>query len=798
MLLILLRDQAKTHEMHIMTAHVPTCKEHSTEIEYPSLFAQLKSNMASINEPAKSLKNELEVLHARSRHIHNCASMITWHLTRILMMLISSFPSTGKCSNLVETKQPDPLRDKFATTLKDFNLQSIISPEFPDSSLMEKHDTPFVMDLSVYSVMIAFREGKISFFKLRSHINATRFMNGTTESSTIREALCRAFYHSNIVPKKRFGLQFTIISQDQYKPTIRRILSMARINLGCSPLISNPSRLGLFPLLPSTSSTRFKSTKHKELDELMDESELSTCTYKNPNTEPDPSRFLKGTSFVSKMLELLPWRPKGWPRTRETPHFEEQVDVSSADTSKFKQNYTSRLDNNPVMPDLYESEVIQESPHSPNAGRHESKECYKHICLSPREPDVPPTHKKMGEASINNYAKPAKHTIQVHLQLPGFDAEEDLPYDNLDELHRGPECSYNRAESLSILCLRDSDGDVKPSNPWHAELQILQKYFSKTREINWMKLHLPPLEPPLEQQESSRTSTVLAEFLKIKSKDVMQVLHKEMPTLHRQKFDSLPAKLAVAIPRKVLEVAAMGVPHSILYKKEMTISNLPHIESWNQFEDLSKDLEMNLKILHLPTGNEPHVENKYLALPAHTSIDVPTDLVKNTSELRTQTIFHEHEITTLDQRRFEASRIESEHIHAGPKLLSSAHSHHWQIDVEEAMIFDLQCAKSMNSFKDLSKLSKIAVLTAQVPEPVGQLILLEDHVKTHCLHYPTLSAQLRMNNSSIIAPLDLLKNSEEPVKRTVLETKLETWQGVFVLMINMLMLREQGFLIRYT
>ncbi|KAF9506067.1 hypothetical protein BS47DRAFT_1399824 [Hydnum rufescens UP504] len=117
---------------------------------------------------------------------------------------------------------------------------------------------------------------------------------------------------------------------------------------------------------------RFKSIERKKLDELTDESRLSTCTYKDPSTEPDPPRFSKEMSFVSKILDLLSWRPKGWPRIRETPHFEEQVGISSADTSKFKRNYTSRLDNNSVVPSLYESGVIREILYSPNDGKYES------------------------------------------------------------------------------------------------------------------------------------------------------------------------------------------------------------------------------------------------------------------------------------------------------------------------------------------------------------------------------------------------------------------------------------------
>ncbi|KAF9502877.1 hypothetical protein BS47DRAFT_1402993 [Hydnum rufescens UP504] len=88
-------------------------------------------------------------------------------------------------------------------------------------------------------------------------------------------------------------------------------------------------------------------------------------------------------------------------------------------------------------------------------------------------------------------------------------AEEDPPYDNLDVLHRGLECICDRAELLSIIHLRDSDSDVKPSNLWHAEWQILQKYLSKTREMNWTKQHLPPIV----QQESSETFVISTESL---------------------------------------------------------------------------------------------------------------------------------------------------------------------------------------------------------------------------------------------------------------------------------------------
>jgi hypothetical protein len=83
-----------------------------------------------------------------------------------------------------------------------------------------------------------------------------------------------------------------------------------------------------------------------------------------------------------------------------------------------------------------------------------------------------------------------------------------------------------------------------------------------------------------------------------------------------------------------------------------------------------------------------------------------------------------------------------------------------------------------------SGLAYLQETSARNPEYVKQLILLGDYVKTRKLHtttvqlpfsnepdpnseYLTSSARLEMTNTSIDVPLDLLKNTAEPVKHTV-------------------------------
>ncbi|KAF9508458.1 hypothetical protein BS47DRAFT_1365938 [Hydnum rufescens UP504] len=112
MLSILSKDHAKTREMHIVITHLPTCGEHSTEIEYLSLFVQLKLNMASIDEPVKLFKDFLGSFILLIKFVISAAYKL---------VLMSSFPLMGKCNDLVETKRPDPLQDKLSMTPKDLN-----------------------------------------------------------------------------------------------------------------------------------------------------------------------------------------------------------------------------------------------------------------------------------------------------------------------------------------------------------------------------------------------------------------------------------------------------------------------------------------------------------------------------------------------------------------------------------------------------------------------------------------------------------------------------------------------------
>jgi Protein of unknown function (DUF4100) len=100
-------------------------------------------------------------------------------------------------------------------------------------------------------VELAFSEGEFSLKKLRPHIKVTGFLIRALETLETWEALYWVHYFHDIVWEGKFGLQFTQVStrivlcNKKYKSFIRGILSIATLKLACSPLNTNPLRLGL-------------------------------------------------------------------------------------------------------------------------------------------------------------------------------------------------------------------------------------------------------------------------------------------------------------------------------------------------------------------------------------------------------------------------------------------------------------------------------------------------------------------------------------------------------------------------
>jgi hypothetical protein len=124
-------------------------------------------------------------------------------------------------------------------------------------------------------VKLAFSEWEFSLKKLRPHIKVTGFLIQVLETLETHKTLYQVHYFHDIIQEGKFGLQFTQVStrvvlpNKSYKSFIRGILSIA-LKPGCSSLRTNPSRLGLPPPLP-TSSTRPKNGSHtpKEISAIM-------------------------------------------------------------------------------------------------------------------------------------------------------------------------------------------------------------------------------------------------------------------------------------------------------------------------------------------------------------------------------------------------------------------------------------------------------------------------------------------------------------------------------------------------
>ncbi|KAF9503078.1 hypothetical protein BS47DRAFT_1369808 [Hydnum rufescens UP504] len=226
---------------------------------------------------------------------------------------------------------------------------------------------------------IAFPEGECSLKKLRPHTSDT--LNQALESPSICEALSQAFCFQNVTQEDEFRLEFmwtsiransftrTILAIQKHKPVVfRKILPIASFKPDSSPMITYPSRSGFVPLL-LTSSTRLEPT---------DAHKSSRYNDNPPNMEIDPPWFSKGMSFISKLLELLPWRSKGCQTTEETAHFQGQISVNTADALKFKQNFTSRLEDNQSVSNKVEITMSSEGRLKPDelTFNHNLVKCY--------------------------------------------------------------------------------------------------------------------------------------------------------------------------------------------------------------------------------------------------------------------------------------------------------------------------------------------------------------------------------------------------------------------------------------
>ncbi|KAF9510308.1 hypothetical protein BS47DRAFT_1487502 [Hydnum rufescens UP504] len=510
-------------------------------------------------------------------------------------------------------------------------------------------------------------------------------------------------------------------------------------------------------------STRSENVERGKPDELTDKCRLSSRTYKDPDTKIDSSQFSKGQNFVSRILNLLPWRSKRCRRTEETTHFKGKINISNADASKFKWNHTSRLENDQNTSDETGISILNDEQSKPNCLTFA---CSVAECRRSRNPRIFKSEVIQGnmhngqircqsssgntcqchessplDAGINNVScytlsngvesQPISLSKQLS-QLAEINqatmhspfAKDASPRDGCPIPQRP---SDPRTSNLSISCPgnRNEIAMLTAQVPERARLLILSKNHVKTRKMNWMKPHLPRTRDSNGEFLNSSSDTsihILVEFIKVKSKVVARVSHKEKPTLNEQKLE-LSRTRPEFVPNHAGSMLAR--PHSrdgYGDVDETRISYPQCAKPMDLIKGLSKPEELARTKAHSPLLDKPVFQ-------------APTKVVLHS-------ILHKEESNTL----YKALRGEFRRVHdaAGsnfqrtmiltkifsalmpamlrpfdkvdpPDSMAGSRLHYTHVDVEDTTILDAQYAKSMDLLKDLSKLAEKSATATYLP-----------------------------------------------------------------------------------